>query len=872
MGLRLRTRLHIAGRELCFAPKKLKTLKIKTQHMKKQISAKRRIIAVVAAALAAMSPSFLPPARAQDPEVLRQAYQQMLNNFEPSLATARQSGNRTQVVDILNGGAIANQYFGNFQKAADLLEEALTIAREIEDRNREKAILYSSVSVRSKLGDYYGINFLEQQLQDSAGNQESQRVILEILGTSYRSVGNFLKAIPVYQRHLQLVRELEPKGEQEIWALFHLGSTYSNSQDFDQSLEVLEEGMALAIEIGNTDLAKIFPTWLGQAYRYQGNYPEALGMFQQALEVAKEKDDSNGLFMALGSIANIYIAQEQWQKAKGLQEQRLELARKNNDKIWEYQSLEGLGEVHFWLGDTAKAIELQKEAIAASEVFYSEHDNNGVLGLALDRLGFLLLHAGRLKEAETTLRSAIDAYHKQRQQFSNINNLISMSQDDLNLTQSYLSSDAYRTLQQVLIAQNRTEEALEAAEQGRARAFADLLFSRLEADSQSESANEPPSLEEMKQIARRENTTIVQYSVLYDYSWQYRSNLGVESSKAAQSGLYIWVIKPSGKVEFRQVKLGRPLQELVRDARNFIALQARRPINLKGKPSPLQELYSYAIAPIAEDLPKDPKERVTFIPHDALFLVPFPALQDANKNYLIEKHTILTAPSIQVLDLARQQRERASSSGSSGAFVVGNPTMPKLQVQLGKPPIQLSPLPGAEQEAKAIAEMLGVQPLIGAQATKAAVLRGMRQARLIHLATHGLLESQGFHLGSLLSSLALAPAGDDDGFLTAREIMALKLNAELAVLSACDTGRGAITGDGVVGLSRSFIAAGVPTVLVSLWAVPDAPTATLMTEFYQALQSGADKATALRQAILATKQQFPEIQAWGAFTAIGVAE
>ena len=92
------------------------------------------------------------------------------------------------------------------------------------------------------------------------------------------------------------------------------------------------------------------------------------------------------------------------------------------------------------------------------------------------------------------------------------------------------------------------------------------------------------------------------------------------------------------------------------------------------------------------------------------------------------------------------------------------------------------------------------------------------------------------------------------------------------VLSACDTGRGKITGDGVVGLSRSFISAGVPSVLVSLWSVPDAPTASLMTEFYQNLSKNPDKATALRQAMLTTMKQHPAPKDWAAFTLIGEAD
>jgi CHAT domain-containing protein len=123
---------------------------------------------------------------------------------------------------------------------------------------------------------------------------------------------------------------------------------------------------------------------------------------------------------------------------------------------------------------------------------------------------------------------------------------------------------------------------------------------------------------------------------------------------------------------------------------------------------------------------------------------------------------------------------------------------------------------------------------------------------------------------SMPGAIALAPSNGDNGFLTAKEILGLKLNnTQLVVLSACDTGRGRITGEGVVGLSRAFMAAGVKSIIVSLWAVPDAPTASLMTEFYRQMQQNPDKAQALRQAMLKTKTQFPSPIDWAAFSFIG---
>jgi len=116
--------------------------------------------------------------------------------------------------------------------------------------------------------------------------------------------------------------------------------------------------------------------------------------------------------------------------------------------------------------------------------------------------------------------------------------------------------------------------------------------------------------------------------------------------------------------------------------------------------------------------------------------------------------------------------------------------------------------------------------------------------------------------------------GVGDGLLKAEEIVDLKLNAELVALSACDTAQGKITGDGVVGLSRALISAGVPSVLVSLWKVDDNATAFLMREFYQNWQKSGDKALALRQAMLATKQKqnYSHPRYWAAFTLIGEAE
>ncbi len=281
----------------------------------------------------------------------------------------------------------------------------------------------------------------------------------------------------------------------------------------------------------------------------------------------------------------------------------------------------------------------------------------------------------------------------------------------------------------------------------------------------------------------------------------------------------------------------------------------------------LKQLHQLLINPIADLLPSNPEAKVVFVPHKELFLVPFAALTDSKDKYLIEKHTIITAPSIQALEVTRQKQQQQTRK-SKLALVVGNPTMPKIKRPNNQSPTKLSNLPGAEREGKEVAQLLNAELLTGNKATKAQVLKQLPNARYIHLATHGLLED--FASFGIPGAVALAPSNQDDGLLTSSEIQELNLQAELAILSACDTGGGDITGDGVVGLSRALIVAGVPSIVVSLWSIPDSPTAELMVKFYHNFQERRlNKAQALRQAMLEMIKTHPDPVDWAGFTLIG---
>lgn len=611
--------------------------------------------------------------------------------------------------------------------------------------------------------------------------------------------------------------------------------------------------------------------------QYQtSQFEAALQSWQQALIIYREIKDRLGEGQSLGNLGIAYYSLGDYAKAIDYQQQKLAIAREIKDRFGEGTALGDLGIAYDALGDYPKAIDYQQQSLAIAREIKDRFGE----GLSLNNLGFAYQESGDLKQAEKTLRTGIEVLESLRGQLGkNDNYRVSIFEEQ---------ARTYRILQEVLIAQNQTDAALLISERGRARAFVELLTSRLSAHNQGninpslESNANKPTLSLLQQIAKQQNATLVEYSITSDY-------FKIQGKpETHESELYIWVIKPTGEVTFRKSDLkplwqkqNTTLAELVTASRKSIGVIDARErggidvvavVDQATQTKRLQQLHDILIKPLADLLPSQESERVIFIPQSSLFLVPFPALQDAKGKYLLEKHTILTAPSIQVLDLTHKQRLAPTPNlASRPTLVVGNPTMPKVILEPGKPAQQLNNLPWAEKEAKDIASILKTPAITGSQATKTAIIQKMPQARIIHLATHGILDDY----RGVGSAVALAPSGKDDGLLTADEILNLKLNhTELVVLSACNTGGGRITGDGVIGLSRSLIGAGTPSVIVSLWSVDDNSTSFLMTEFYKNLQQKLDKATALRKAMLTTMQQKKyEIPLnWAAFTLIGEAE
>ena len=230
--------------------------------------------------------------------------------------------------------------------------------------------------------------------------------------------------------------------------------------------------------------------------------------------------------------------------------------------------------------------------------------------------------------------------------------------------------------------------------------------------------------------------------------------------------------------------------------------------------------------------------RLCIVPYGIMHLIPFSALT-VRDELLVESFTIVTLPSASVLQYLEKD---GIDLKKAKILAVGNPAKMSHQPLVLDAPLTLKPLPAAESEARAVGRMFtNSEVLVGAQATETRVTELIPGSDILHFATHAHFSEE----HALASTIVLS----NGEVLSIYELVGMKIDAALVVLSACQTGRGEITGgDEVMGLSRAFIQAGVPSLVVSLWPIEDAATGVLMQQFYTALYSGSGAAGALHKA------------------------
>ena len=583
-----------------------------------------------------------------------------LQNWQRASSLYRDIGDLASLASTIGNLGILYTDLHDYEQAIKLQNEQLAIARQINSPEAEASALLS-------------------------------------LGIVQQLLGNYRQAINHFQDSLSIAQAIDDVSK-EFHSLNNLGVVYVALGQYEQALTLYEQALAISQRTGDhRGIGQMFRN-LGVAYSGLGQEEQSIELHLEALAIARSRNDANGEGVSLGNMAASHVRLGQYDEALTLFQQRLILARMSADIRGEANSLGGLGDIYRQQGDYQQAIAFYEQELALNR----EVGDLNVESSALENLGIAYLASGEPELAIESLTAASTVTESLRD--SNLSDI-----DKIALFETLISG--YEFLQRAYIAQPNYELAFEVAELSKARALAELVIQSENASTIAITSAQSPDLSAIQSLSQTERKTLVTYSL-------------VPADEGFGAVLYIWLVSPQGEIIFRQQPLTDiNLSDLVIDTRNAIGVRGTD----RNAPVPtyspeqlaqlqaeqdekLSQLHDLLIDPIAYLLPDDPNQPVVFIPQDELFLVPFPALKDDNGDYLIENHTILTAPSIQVLQLTHDIADSRNGATTDQPVIVGNPTMPTVTFLTADGEFvdtQLTPLYGALQEANAVSEFLG---------------------------------------------------------------------------------------------------------------------------------------------------------------------
>ena len=644
------------------------------------------------------------------------------------------------------------------------------------------------------------------------GDATGEAYMLTMVGKVYLLQASYRHALTWFERAVAFSRQ-HHNGPGLALALYHLGTARAGLADPAGALDAYTEALALKEEIGDRRQQAWILRRMGDVHASERRATSALEHFERANRIFEAIGDPRGLAGGLSRAAQLNFQLGRYQASIDAFRRAGELVVAGQPAFLA-DALAGMGRAYAAAGDGARALEHGRRAMEAARDG-PDHVRWGAarsMGWIQCRLGFVA--------------AALSSY---RESLGVIEALRARTLDAADVRADFLEAKqiVYAETVEALFDAGRVEEAFEVAERSRARAFLDMLHGK---NLAARPAPAPLTVRGARREAGRTGGAILAYF-------------------CADTRLFIWLIDASGGVHAASAAISRhELEDLIGALRKAMAADDfvdSRPL--------LQRLHRTLIDPVAGRLPRDRDRLLTIVPHGPLFLMSFAALLDKHGTYLVEDHTLAYSPSASVLPYTHANRARAARPDGASLLIVGNPAMPH-------PPGDADPLPalpGAEREAQAIASLYRssrVRVLIGAAASERAFRQLAGGHATIHLATHASIRDDapmGSYLALARDETAASAASDPlgDGLLTVGDIFTLDLRAGLVTLSACDTGLGQVSGEGVVGLSRAFIYAGAASVLVSLWRVADAVATTEMQLFYsEAARTGGNKAAALARA------------------------
>lgn len=842
-----------------------------------------------------------------------------LQFYESALNIWRDLGVRNAEMQATNNIARSNLNLGN-------LSDAFTQATQVIEFCQSNGGCLFEPHARNTLGiihdtrgePHEAIAQYQTALQQ-ATLPDLKAAIRENMGMALTSVGETEEALHEFQEALKLREGFNDASGQAI-TKSNIGYALILSEKYTEAIEQLRQALELSRSFRRPDFEAYTLMRMGVAQVALIHYEEALASYNEALRIQERIEDRRGQAITLDKIAevnslmgqssqslqNYRKALERWRIVGDVQGEALSLVgiaglARNQNRLVEARDriIEAIDKVES-LRTKMTSHRLRMSYFAAKQNYYE---------LEID-IRMRLYNATQSREE---LELALFASERARAR--NLLDLLNESHidirhevpEDLLERERTLRARQDEKMSQLLTLLTRQHTAEEKRKVDRDLQDLTFLLDQTQANIRKRSpryaALTRPQLLRLSEIQKRldDDTQLLQFA------------LGEEQS-------YLWVITRTdvqpytlprkaliakATTEFRDTLLVTEQKSQNKDTFNSVERLRRA---AEDYPKRALELSRMLLGPAAGVLTK---KRLVIVPDGILQFVPFAALpvpnarrtSGLNANVLIAKHEIVYEPSASALALIRSTKRTAALKTlavfadpvfhnsdervRTAAKESGNGVTPALSRDLGRTlrdvgdigtvdaPLRLDRLRFSTREANAIvaaAQSGSVMKAIGFDASRTKFLtEDLKQFKLVHIATHGILNNQRPELSGLVFSLVDQNGRPADGFLRLADIYNLNLPVEMVVLSACRTGLGRLVqGEGLVGLTRGFMHAGSARVVASLWNAEDEPTAELMKLFYDNMLRGKmSAAAALRRAQLDLMRSRPSPYSWAGFVIQG---
>ncbi|RXM98288.1 Tetratricopeptide repeat protein 28 [Acipenser ruthenus] len=778
--------------------------------------------------------------------------QQALVCFEKRLVVAHELGesfNKAQAYGEL--GSLHSQ-LGNYEQAISCLERQLNIAREVKDRILESAAACGLGGVYQHMGEYdtaLQYHQLDLEISEETNNPTCQGRAYGNLGLTYESLGNFERAVVYQEQHLSIAAQMNDLVAKTV-AYSSLGRTHHALQNYSQAVMYLQEGLRLAEQLGRReDEAKIRHR-LGLSLWASRNLEEAQHQLYRASAlfetIRHEAQHSTDYKLSLFDLqTSCYQALQRVLVTLGHHDEALAVAERGRTRAFVDLLVER---------QTGQQDSDPYSPVTIDQILETVNSQRGLVlyySLAAGYLYSWLLApgAGILKFHEVYLGEG----------------LVESSADPHESSSMSLQSVSSSTLEQYIsnvrealgIESHYTRPCSSSETESEAGDLLDQQFEELH--NKLNSVTDPTGF--LRMVSRN---NLFNRPVIQAKSWDW-----ISGNRAIRFGLLV-TAAVAAQIYDGVKHVNDPFSHII-----FFSVQ-------RG--------LMHSSGPVGRH------RQLILVLEGELYLIPFALLKGSSSNeYLYERFSLIAIPSIQSLSSTAKSHSKKNaptySSPTSMAAVIGNPKLPSSIMDRWL----WGPMPSAEEEAYMVSELLGCQPLVGPAATKERVMSALSQAECVHFATH---------MSWKLAALVLTPNSDsssgggggkgsygnsytipeslrmqDDAsdvesitdspplqefLLTAADILDLRLPVKLVVLGSYQESNSKVTADGVIGLTRAFLAAGAQCVLVSLWSVPVAASKMFVHSFYSALLNGMKASAALADAMktVQSSKQFSHPSNW----------